>query len=113
MLDNQETSYIPLEPKTIPGYFTGIYVGGESKVNIAKKDKLDQVAFANVLEKAYYEKNPNQIDLYVKTKVTRSSNGLPFVGALMAEVGSYGLVFASALRLCQYYKKVSPPPKHF
>lgn len=113
MLNQPELHYSDLEPKTVPGYFTGIYTGQENNIKTAKSELLNKVAFKDVLEKTYYEKNPGEIDLYVNAKVSRSSNGLPFVGALMGEVGSYGLIFAPALRLCQYYKKVSPPPKYF
>lgn len=112
-METKQQSYFSVEPKTLPGYFTGIYTAEQDNYRVPRSDYLNNIAFSDVLEKTYYENNPGEIDLYVNAKVRNSSSGLPFVGALMAEVGTYGLVLASSLKLCQYYKKSSPPPKYF
>ena len=101
-------------PQTVPGYFTGVYT---SKLNepFIYKTKLEQMApnaFAEELKNV-----SNQLSkpiTYVGQKVQNLPNCLPLTALVGAAVGPYGLIFAgSVLRLCQYYKKTSPPPRYY
>ena len=112
---NQNTNLKDIRPSTVPGYFTGIYTSPSNSFAISQSGKVSKTAFAQMLEKVTGE-NENDLapkDLYVNAKVQPSSSGLPFISSLLEEVGTYGFIFARGLHLCQYYKKVSPPPRFF
>lgn len=106
--------YLP----TTPGYFTGNYTG---KVNnylpSIRKNQLEALtkpSFIEELKAVTKEEDLSKQKFSTTQQIQNIPNSLPFTALVSGEIGPYGLIFASSvMRLCQYYKKSSPPPRYF
>ena len=103
---SQSKLTVPRDNTTL-GYFTGTYTSKSVTNDIPKYDRLNEIIFLQEFKNVSSEESSLD-NLYTSEKITIGLNGLPLVGAMLNKVGHYGLVFAPALRLCQYYKKKAP-----
>lgn len=101
-------------PATLPGYFTGAYIGKVSNLPAITSTQVQNTqtkSFAEVLDKVSTDKEVSQLTL-TKFQIQNIPNSLPFTSMVASEIGPYGLIFArTVFRLCQYYKKTSPIPR--
>lgn len=103
-------------PTIVPGDFTGVYTSKITKLPVAPIANSGQAmptTFKNILDSVGNQIKVLKQSFQTQYQVQNVPNYLPFTALVSGEVGPYGLIFAGpALRLCQYHKKTSPPPRY-